>query len=552
MKIPFLKSKPPLSPEEITETIKTRAEREAAKIVAEAERRKKLAEAGKQTMSAAIFLIRATSWGILAAAAIISAAGFWYDGLFYWQQSDNLAIQFGLLGLALTLRLLSVNIPVVLQWAKPDPTKKPKTGSRFRLWPFGSKSDAQENETKDDEYTIRDVVASNRLARMTLRLIFIVSVLGCSVATLSFFASGPESRQAKVATIEATEAVATTNIAEKIAGLESQISALREDRDKAVATAQRSIDALAVDRTAVNDGPEYTKQYTDQQRAAQDYARTEIAKLNLEISNLRTGKQTAEATTVEDKSDNPPFLGVYRFLSRLDGSDGLGEEDWTIIGVVYFTIAFEFIIAFLLGAAYAVLLATNSIIRWISAREASHVMAWELKIAQHEADARLESLKAQAARDAQETAFQIDLARRKAKEQEQKAEADREIAEIERQAKEARERLEAIAGGEDPEAYDARKELEREKRRAEVDRRKAESERELATIRAETEKIRRDAEEASKPPESKPALTPEQQRAQNAGKASSFANDIKGNVIKIPVGAWSKRPDRVEQVRAAQ
>ena len=124
MNIKFWDKGTPSTPEEIGEAILGKAEREAAKIVAEAGRRKKLAEAGKQTMSAAIFLIRATSWGVLGAAAIISLAGYWYDALFYWQQSDNLAIQIGLLALALTLRTLSISIPVVLQWAKPQEAQR--------------------------------------------------------------------------------------------------------------------------------------------------------------------------------------------------------------------------------------------------------------------------------------------------------------------------------------------------------------------------------------------------------------------------------------------
>lgn len=530
----FWDKKPLPTPEEIAEAVKSRADREAASIVAQAERRKKLTEAGKPTMSAAILLIRGTSWAVLAAAAVMTLVGYWYDGLFYWQQSDNLAVQIGLLGFALTLRTLSVSIPVVLQWAKPDAGRKPKPGAKFR-WPWEAKADEDDPEA-EDEFNLRDVIASNRLARASLRALCIASIVGCAFATLSFFTSGHETRQATVSNIAESEAVKTTNIAEQIKGLEGQIQALRDDRDKAVATAQSSIDALAVDKTAANDGPEYTKQYTDQQVAAQNYAQIEIAKLNKSIGDLRTGKQTAEASKVDDLAKHPPFLGVYKFLGDADGEGeaGLDEKDWTVAGAWFFTILFECIIAFLLGAAYAVLLATNGIVRWITAQEASKAMKWELKIAKHEADARLESHMAQAARASQEAAFNLELTKRKAAEDEQRAEAEREIAEVKRKAKEAQDRLDAILAGEDPDTYDGRKELEREKRKAEADRVKAEAEREIAKIKAETEKLRK--------PD--PELTKKQQDGQNGSIGAELTRNTKDQVFKVPAGDWSKRPDR--------
>lgn len=531
---PFFKASPP-TPEEIADAIKGRTEREAARLVANADRRKKLNEAGKPTMSAAILLIRATSWGVLGAAGLISLAGLWYDVLFYWQQSDNFAVQIGLVALAITLRVLSISIPVVLQWAKPET----KPAGRFYVFQFWKNKPVNPDLDGDGEVTLQEFISANRLARLTLRFIFVIAVIGCSFATLSFFSSGHETRQAKVETIAAVEGVATTNIDEQIKGLEKQIADLRADRDLAVATAQRSIDALASDRTATNDGPEYTKPYTDSQKAAEDYARVEIAKLNGEIAKLRVGKQSAEQETVTEMSENAPFLGVYRFMGRLNS--GWSEESWTIAGVIFFTFAFEFIIAFLLGAAYALLMKTNSIIRWITAKEARSVMKWELEIAKHEADARLESLRAQATREAEQAAFDLALTRQKAQEDQARREAEREIAEVKAKAKEVQDRLDAIAGGEDPEAYDARKEQEREKRRAEVERQKAAAEGEIAKIRAETERLRREAEEAARP---QPALTPKQQQSENMNLAKELINETRDRVIKIKAGDWSNRADR--------
>lgn len=532
----FNKNKTPPTPEEIAEAIKSRTDREAARIIARAERRKKLAESGKPTMSAAIFLIRATSWGVLGAAALISLAGYWYDALFYWQQSDNFAIQLGLLALALTLRTLSISIPVVLQWAKPEHHQKTRT----YLFQFWKNKPINPDRDGDGEVTLQEFIAANRLARITLRFIFVISVIGCSFATLSFFASGHETRQAKVETIAAAEGVVTTNIGEQIAGLEKQIADLRADRDLAVATAQKSIDGLATDGSDKNDGPEFTKPYTDQQKAAQDYAQTEIAKLNLQISNLRTGKQTAEETTVTELASNAPFLGVYKFMGRLNS--GWTEESWTIAGVIFFTFAFEFIIAFLLGAAYMLLMKTNSIIRWLTAKEASNVMKWELKIAKHEADALLESRRAQAAREAEEAAFNLALTKQKAREDDARREAEREIAEVQQKAKEAQDRLDAIAAGEDPDAYDARKERDRLKRQAEADRQRAEQEREIAKIKAETDRIRKEAEEAARP---KPERTLSPEQRENMQDAKDLINKTRDMKNKVPADDWSNRDDRV-------
>lgn len=536
MKFEFGSKKTPLTPEEIGEAILSKADREAARIVAEAGRRKKLAEAGKQTMSAAIFLIRATSWGVLAAAALISLAGYWYDALFYWQQSDNFAIQIGLLALALTLRTLSISIPVVLQWAKPQDDRPRERFYFFRFWknkPIKADADG------DGQVTLHEFLAANRLARATLRFIFVVSVIGCSVATLSFFASGHETRQAKVETIAATEGVVVANTAEQIAGLEKQIADIRADRDKTVETAQRGIDALAVDGTDKNDGPEFTKQYTDRQAAADNYAQVEIAKLNKQIADLRTGKQTAEETKVKQLSENAPFLGVWRFLAELTG---LPVEVWTFAGVLFFTFAFEFIIAFLLGAAYALLMKTNAMIRWLSAKEARHVMKWEIETAKHEAAARLEMLRAQAVREAEEAAFNLSLTRQKAQEDEARRVAEQEIAEVKRKAKEVQDRLDAIAAGEDPDAYDARKELERAQRQAETDRKKAEAEREIANIKAETDKLRREAEDAARP---KPGRTLSPEQRENMQDAKDLLNQTRDMKNKVPAGDWSNREDRV-------
>lgn len=505
---------------------RNKSARRIERIKAITERRKAEREAGRNPLTLGVFLIRASSYVILAAAAVLTLAGLWYDVIFYGSQSSDWKAVVGLVALAVALRFCASGIPLLLEWAKPERTNK----SRKLRWPWQKKP---EDDPREDtsETPLRDLLGHSKLARWTLRGIFVLSVVGCSFATLSFFSAGHEARQAKVETIEQTEAVAVTNTAEKITGLEGQIQKLRDDRDKAVETAQRSIDALAKDGTEANDGAAYTKQYTDQQTAAQEYARVEIAKINTRIADLRDGKQDAEAAKVEEISNNAPFLGVYRFLGNMGGS--WKEEDWTIAGIWFFTFTFEFLFATLMAASYSFLTATNGFAFWARARDAKQEIGWRLKVDEFEAAARLESLKAQATRDRQETDFNIAQARDKAEQAQRKAAADREIAEVERIAKETRERLEAIAGGADPEEYDAQKDIEREKRKAEAEMVRAKHEQELAAIRAETDRIRN-------------PKTPKQQQQENATMASVFANEQAGNPIPaVEVGAWSGRADRL-------
>jgi hypothetical protein len=81
----------------------------------------------------------------------------------------------------------------------------------------------------------------------------------------------------------------------------------------------------------------------------------------------------------------------------------------------------------------------------------------------------------------------------------------------------------------------------------------ADVEQRIAELKAQLEKLRNPppAEPKSPPPEEKPPLTDAQQNGQNGGLANDLLNKTKDQVIKIPVGQWSARADRIKQKEAA-
>lgn len=549
MKLPFSRRQDPPTPEAI-EAIKARAERDAAlggalhddkmdrfrlgetrkieksrnksarkieRIKAKAERRRAERDAGHNPLTLGVFLIRASSYVILAAAAVLTLAGLWYDVIFYGSQSTDWQAVVGLVALAVALRFCASGIPLLLEWAKPERKKKAKK----KPTPDDPQEDASETP-------LRDLLGHSKMARWTLRLIFILSVFGCSVATLSFFSAGHEARTFKAESADTIEQTQVSTKEARIAALEKQREEAKKTRDAAIKSAQAANEVIKDQVIGTSTADNSTLQKTTEKIDGYNHTyQTKSDDIDRQINGIRSEVAVVEVTGAQADAISAPFLGVYRFLGSMGGS--WTDEDWTIAGIWFFTFTFEFMFATLMAAAYSFLTATNGFAFWARARDAKQEIGWRLKVDEFESAARLESLRAQAIRDRQEADFNIALARDQAEQAERRAAVDREIAEVQRKAKEASDRLAAIAAGEDPEEYDLRKEREREKRQAEADKRKAESEAEIAAIRAEAERIRREAERNAD----------RSANGRKGGAASSDARDGRTNPRILIAGDWT-------------
>lgn len=480
-----------------------------------------------------LWLVKLTAWGAVLAAAGFIAVGFLFDIVFYGNQSTDLVIVCGLIVFAAAVRLTVVCIPVVLQFSKPEKTP----GERHRVWSFLTFWDKKDDYDKDagPSTGMMAVIEKNQLARMTLRLLFLIAIVMSFVATLSFFSAGHETRTFQTEQQTTVENTAVTSKQARIDALEKQRTDAKETRDTSIAASERTLKLMqdsipgfsradnATVQKITNDIAKYTSDY----QAKSDEIDGKINAINQET-------ETVAVAAAEKKAATPTFLSVYRFL----GKAFAGEEAWTIGGAWFFSIAFELFIAFLLGALFVLLKGLSYIARLLQARDQENMFKWETRFEQLDAEAKLNRLQLQAAAAEAQAEQRLRMALAEAERAERQAEVDRQIAESQRRVRRAERQAEAAREGKPFVDEDA--EIEAAKLRDE-----ALQEERIAQLRAEANEARARAAEALKPKPAPvlddPGLTPKQQGSRKGGNSTAYGHSMGDNIVKFPVDDWSDR-----------
>jgi hypothetical protein len=414
-------NRPPKTPEELEARISDKAARRAAKIAAKGKARTRLDEAreGHASTSLAVHTINWAGYLVFAAAVLIILGGYWYDLLFYAQQSDNPGIIAGLLVFAFVIRTVAAFGDVILHATKPE------SGRRFR-WRLQLWKSIEElpPEEEDDALGLKSFAHKSEKGdgdRSWLRVLWVSSIVACSFATVSFFSAGHETRQAASQNISAQETTITSTKNARIAALEKQKTEAATARDTAVKAADKTIQGVKDEtpNVSADDNITIRDANASKNQAAADY-NAAAREINAQINAINSEEEAELKGVTTARVGAAPFLTVYSFLARLAGT----AEFWAIAGALFFALLFELLCAKLLAIVSVVIKALKRIAKTIQMREAADEMHARIALERMRSNIELEGIRLRAAAAHERGMADIDLARREREVEKARAHAD--------------------------------------------------------------------------------------------------------------------------------
>lgn len=187
-----------------------------------------------------------------------------------------------------------------------------------------------------------------RVARMSLRVLWVACAVACLVPAMSFFAGGQKAQTQGGDVAAAVLEAGNTSRDSQIAELKSQIALLRDDRDKSVAEARKSIDAIKdeVDGMSAADNDSVQKLQDDISKYQADAAEA-IAEKEAEINKLGKEGQDAEQDTAREETEVSIFFAIFAVVDEVTGLDA---RNTSIATLFYFALLIEVIALLGLGA----------------------------------------------------------------------------------------------------------------------------------------------------------------------------------------------------------
>jgi hypothetical protein len=388
---PFRKAR---TPAEVEARIAEKAARRAAKLAAKG-KAASLLEDAREGYRPKSLAVRTVEWsvGILFVAAMaIIFAGYMYDILFYGAQgaqTGNILITVGLILFAFVIRSVAAFGDVILHWTKP-----------------GAKDDPEEKGLEDLKSLSRGLLKGDS-DRTWFRALWVFSIIACSVATVSFFSAGHESKQAQTQAIVATDTTVQLTQADRIAALERQKTEAKEARDTAVDAADETIKAVKDETPNVSADDNITIRDANASKNEANATYTEVlANLNGQINAIyaETGAQRIESQ--ESQNSAQPFQSAYIFLARIVGT----AEMWSIAGAWFFAILFELLIAKLLAIVSVLNKVLKRIAKGIQMREAADEMNARIALERMKSNIDVEGIRLKGIQAQERALADIELA----------------------------------------------------------------------------------------------------------------------------------------------
>lgn len=393
----------PKTPEELESRISAKAARRAAKIAAKGKAQTRLDEAkeGQAAKSLAVRTIECSSNILFVAAILMILAGYWIDILFYTQQSDSWFVAIAFFALAIALRSVAAFGDVILHATKPD-----------------------KEDDDEDPLGIQDLarrLIRSEADRRWLRRLWVMSVIGCAFATMSFFSAGHETRQAEQQAIATTETAITSSKKERIDALKVQKDEAREARDTAITSADRTIAEIKdnVEGLSASDNETIRAAEASKRKANEDY-NAALADLNRQINSINAEQETELRATTSERVGSQPFLTVYTFLARFIWS----VEGWTIAGALFFALLFELLCAKLLAIVSAIMKVLKRLTKAIQMREAADEMHARISLQRMRSNIELDEIRLKGAAAQERAVADIELAKREREVEKARARAD--------------------------------------------------------------------------------------------------------------------------------
>lgn len=190
-----------------------------------------------------------------------------------------------------------------------------------------------------------------RVARATLRFLWVGAIALCLIPAMSFFAGGNKANTQLADVSEATTEATVSNNQTLLDLIDEEIADLEADRDAAVADSQAQIELIA------NDGVAGISRADNEQiegiRA--DIAQTRENYKAL-IEEKRAEKRTAltetEEVQVENAEETTKISSFYAIFAVLEDITPYSSRDLSLIALFAFALFIEALAAFGLGAYY--------------------------------------------------------------------------------------------------------------------------------------------------------------------------------------------------------
>lgn len=157
-------------------------------------------------------------------------------------------------------------------------------------------------------------------AGVTLRVIWTMGIIACSVAALGFVTEGNDYHYRKNAAITQTETATTDSADTIIARATKEKEAIRADRDGLVAAARQSMNLVLDDGNAKNDDvSQYEANIAKYQTEAEAKLEAQDAVIAKAEAERLAAKQTATAKAIGDPALPAVFQAPARYISGFDG-----------------------------------------------------------------------------------------------------------------------------------------------------------------------------------------------------------------------------------------
>ena len=215
--------------------------------------------------------------------------------------------------------------------------------------------------------------------RATIRALWIFCVVACLLSAINFFAAGHADKAAGASTAETIAATTSDTKAARIDAIETEIEDIRKDRDDAVASVARAMQAIEDDGVPGISAADNQRlaELREEEERYREKAREDIKAARDRQEAIRNERDAA----IVDGAVAAKDAGTWQVFVWLSDHTPISVDTWSNGGLFFFAMLVELIAAFGLGAYVALKPVYARILAHIEIEEATSRSHHEAELA---------------------------------------------------------------------------------------------------------------------------------------------------------------------------